>query len=131
MSTFVLLILHTESLRAGILPVTQIEYLFNGEILDESSILSQALISKTDIERGDTVSHYKIRRCVEAIYSIGDFSQVRVVEKEIESGVRLVFQLTSKIRISEIKFDGNILDRDLVLEQIHSETGKEYSEEIA
>ena len=57
-STFVLLILYTESLRAGILPVTQIEYLFNGEILDESSILSQALISKTDIERGDTVSHY-------------------------------------------------------------------------
>ncbi|MEE2618014.1 MAG: outer membrane protein assembly factor BamA [Candidatus Poribacteria bacterium] len=131
MSTFVLLILHTESLRAGILPVTQIEYLFNGEILDESSILSQALISKTDIERGDTVSHYKIRRCVEAIYSIGDFSQVRVVEKEIESGIILVFQLTSKIRISEIKFDGNILDRDFVLEQIHSETGKEYSEEIA
>ena len=130
-STFVLLILHTESLRAGILPVTQIEYLFNGEILDESSILSQALISKTDIERGDTVSHYKIRRCVEAIYSIGDFSQVRVVEKEIESGIILVFQLTSKIRISEIKFDGNILDRDFVLEQIHSETGKEYSEEIA
>lgn len=131
MSTFVLLILYTESLRAGILPVTQIEYLFNGEILDESSILSQALISKTDIERGDTVSHYKIRRCVEAIYSIGDFSQVRVVEKEIESGIILVFQLTSKIRISEIKFDGNILDRDFVLEQIHSETGKEYSEEIA
>ena len=131
MSTFVLLILHTESLRAGILPVTQIEYLFNGEILDESSILSQALISKTDIERGDTVSHYKIRRCVEAIYSIGDFSQVRVVEKEIESGIILVFQLTSKIRISEIKFDGNILDRDFVLERIHSETGKEYSEEIA
>ena len=131
MSTFVLLILHTESLRAGILPVTQIEYLFNGEILDESSILSQALISKTDIERGDTVSHYKIRRCVEAIYSIGDFSQVRVVEKEIESGIILVFQLTSKIRISEIKFDGNVLDRDFVLEQIHSETGKEYSEEIA
>ena len=131
MSTFVLLILHTESLRAGILPVTQIEYLFNGEILDESSILSQALISKTDIERGDTVSHYKIRRCVEAIYSIGDFSQVRVVEKEMESGIILVFQLTSKIRISEIKFDGNILDRDFVLEQIHSETGKEYSEEIA
>ena len=130
-STFVLLILYTESLRAGILPVTQIEYLFNGEILDESSILSQALISKTDIERGDTVSHYKIRRCVEAIYSIGDFSQVRVVEKEIESGIILVFQLTSKIRISEIKFDGNILDRDFVLEQIHSETGKEYSEEIA
>ena len=130
-STFVLLILHTESLRAGILPVTQIEYLFNGEILDESSILSQALISKTDIERGDTVSHYKIRRCVEAIYSIGDFSQVRVVEKEMESGIILVFQLTSKIRISEIKFDGNILDRDFVLEQIHSETGKEYSEEIA
>ena len=130
-STFVLLILHTESLRAGILPVTQIEYLFNGEILDESSILSQALISKTDIERGDTVSHYKIRRCVEAIYSIGDFSQVRVVEKEIESGIILVFQLTSKIRISEIKFDGNILDRDFVLERIHSETGKEYSEEIA
>ena len=130
-STFVLLILHTESLRAGILPVTQIEYLFNGEILDESSILSQALISKTDIEHGDTVSHYKIRRCVEAIYSIGDFSQVRVVEQEIESGVRLVFQLTSKIRISEIKFDGNVLDRDFVLEQIHSETGKEYSEEIA
>jgi outer membrane protein insertion porin family len=127
----VLLILYTESLRAGILPVTQIEYLFNGEILDESSILSQALISKTDIERGDTVSHYKIRRCVEAIYSIGDFSQVRVVEKEIESGIILVFQLTSKIRISEIKFDGNILDRDFVLEQIHSETGKEYSEEIA
>ncbi|SVD25720.1 uncharacterized protein METZ01_LOCUS378574, partial [marine metagenome] len=114
----VLLILHTESLRAGILPVTQIEYLFNGEILDESSILSQALISKTDIEHGDTVSHYKIRRCVEAIYSIGDFSQVRVVEQEIESGVRLVFQLTSKIRISEIKFDGNILDMDLFKYQI-------------
>ena len=79
-SISVLLVLHNESLSASMIPVVQIEYLFNGEILDESSVLSQALIGGTDIELGDTISHYKIRRSVEAIYSIGDFSQVRAVK---------------------------------------------------
>ena len=38
-SVLVLLVLHNESLSASIIPVVQIEYLFNGEILDESSSL--------------------------------------------------------------------------------------------
>ncbi|MBB17194.1 outer membrane protein assembly factor BamA [Candidatus Poribacteria bacterium] len=130
-SVLVLLVLHNESLSASIIPVVQIEYLFNGEILDESSSLSQALVGGTDIELGDTISHYKIRRSVEAIYSIGDFSQVRAVRKVAESGIILVFQLTSKIRISEIKLDGNILDRGFILERINSEVGEEYSKEVA
>ena len=130
-SILVLLILHIESLRADTLPVIQIEYLLNGEILDQSSILSQALTDKTEIEYGYTISLYKIRQCVEAIYSIGEFSQVRAVEKKTESGIILVFQLTSKTRIAEIKFDGNILDRDFVLERIRSNVEQEYSEEIA
>ena len=127
----VLLILHTGLLTAGILPVIQVEYLLNGEILDQSSSLLQTLIDKTDIKFGGTISLYKIRQCVEVIYSIGDFSQVTAVKKEAGSGVILVFQLTSKIRIAGVKFDGNILDRDFVLERIRSSIGREYSEEIA
>ena len=112
------------------IPVTEIQYRLDGEILDSDS-LPAGLERKTQVQAGDPVSRYQVRKSIEEIYTMGLFSQVRVIETPESGGVRLTFDLTRKIRIEKIEFTGNNLDKDLLLAVVVSRPKKEYSVQIA
>ena len=111
-------------------PITEIWYRLDSTILD-SGPLYEDVKRKTRVQIGGIVSPYQIRKSIEGIYTTGRFSQVIVLETLRPNGVRLTFDLTSKIRIGKIEFKGNSLSEDLLLGVVVSRPQKEYSSEIA
>ena len=83
------------------------------------------------VQIGNPASPYQIRKSIEAIYTMGLFSQVTAIEMLRPDGVLLTFDLASKIRIGKIEFTGNSLDENLLLGAVVSRSKKEYSIEIA
>ena len=111
-------------------PVIQIQYRLDGAILNSGSLYAD-VTRKTRIQIENTASPYQIRKSVEGIYATGLFSQVTAIEMPIQDGVRLTFDLTSKVRIGKIEFKGNSLSDNLLLGVVVSRPKKEYSMEIA
>ena len=111
-------------------PVIEIWYRLNGEILDSGSQYEEVK-RKTRVQIGSMVSPYQIRKSIEGIYTTGFFSQVTAMEVLRPNGVRLMFDLTSKIRVGKIEFKGNSLSENLLLDVVISRPKKEYSTEIA
>ncbi len=113
------------------LPILEIQYRLNGEILDSDS-LPEGLQRKTRrVKIGNPVSPYQVHKSIEAIYTMGIFAQVKVIETFEGNGVRLTFDLTDKVRIGKIEFTGNSLDENLLLGVVVSRSKKEYSGELA
>ncbi len=111
-------------------PVIEIHYRLDGEPLNSGSMYAEVK-RKTRVQIGSSVSSYQIRKSIEGIYTTGLFSQVTAIEMLRPNGMRLTFDLTSKIRVGKIKFKGNSLDKDLLLDVVVSRPKKEYSVEIA
>ena len=111
-------------------PVVEIQYRLDGAILNSGSLYAD-VTRKTRVQIGNTASPYPIRKSVEGIYTTGLFSQVTAIEMPIQDGVRLTFDLTSKVRIGKIEFKGNSLSDNLLLGVVVSRPKKEYSMEIA
>ena len=111
-------------------PVVEIQYRLDGAILNSGSLYVD-VTRKTRVQIGNTASPYQIRKSIEGIYTTGLFSQVTAIEMPIQDGVRLTFDLTSKVRIGKIEFKGNSLSDNLLLGVVVSRPKKEYSMEIA
>lgn len=111
-------------------PVVEIQYRLDGAILNSGSLYAD-VTRKTRVQIGNTASPYQIRKSIEGIYTTGLFSQVTAIEMPIQDGVRLTFDLTSKVRIGKIEFKGNSLSDNLLLGVVVSRPKKEYSMEIA
>ena len=111
-------------------PVIEIWYRLDGEILDSGSQYEEVK-RKTRVQIGSIVSPYQIRKSIEGIYTTGLFSQVTAMEVLRPNGVRLMFDLTSKIRVGKIEFKGNSLSENLLIDVVISRPRKEYSTEIA
>lgn len=116
--------------------VVSIEYQLNGEILNDSNLLNQ-LQQKTVILSGEPRSAYKIDKSVKAIYSIGIFSQIQVLERTVShitlnaetvDGVALTFRLTQKTLIRKIKCS---LDEESIRKVLKSREQGEYDEQVA
>lgn len=130
--SIIFLILFCQSVRGQTetTPIVEVQYRLNGKILDSQS-LRVNLDRRLRVQVGYPVSSYQIRKSVEAIYTMGQFSQVTAIEHLGPDGVILTFDLTYKIRVGKIDFTGNSLDVDLLLGAVVSRPKKEYSVEIA
>ena len=111
------------------IPIVEIQYRLNGEILDSESQIEN-LRRRTRVQVGHPISSYQIHKSVEAIYTMGQFSQVTAMEYLGADGAILTFDLTYKIRVGKIEFTGNSLADDLLLDVVVSRPQKEYSIEI-
>ena len=127
---FSILFIRTASGQSETQPIIQIQYRLDGAVVTADA-LPVDLRRKRQLRVGSPVSLYQIRKSIELIYATGLFSQVTVIETPGPNGVRLTFDLTSKILIGKIEFSGNTLNRDLLLGAVVSRPKKEYSPEIA
>lgn len=83
------------------LQITSIEYSCDGNFNRER------VHSATVIQVGDTYSRSKIRKSIEQIYSLRDFSRIKVDAEIVRSGIKLKFILTKQIKTGDIKLLGN------------------------
>lgn len=107
---------------------------------DETTL--EDLRRKTEQKINEPISRYKIRKSIENIYSLGDYSHI-VVEKEItyeyatgeiervDYTVKLKFWLKSKTLIKDIKIRGNRhISSGEILSAIRLKPGSEYVKSV-
>ena len=112
-------------------PVVDIEYVLDGNAVDESPLLED-LRHRTKILIGIPLSRFAIRKSIESIHRIGEFSQVEVFQIPAPSGVVVRFRLTKKISVRQIRFTGNKhLNKDDLFEVMKSRPNNEYNEQVA
>ena len=108
------------------LPIIDIQYKSDGNFpLDKVQ-------SAVTIKIGDTFSRLLIKKSIENIYSIGEFSEVKVDAQLKGDGMALTFTLVKQIKTRNIQLIGNRkLSRDDMLETLKLRIGQEYSESLA
>jgi outer membrane protein insertion porin family len=88
--------------------------------------------SVTTIKIGDIFSRLLIKKSIENMYSIGEFSEVNVDAQLKGDGMALTFALVQQIKTRNIQLIGNRkLSRDDMLETLKLRIGQEYSESLA
>ena len=116
--------------------VTKIDYYLDGELVTDEAILEE-LRQRTEQNTNEPISRYKIRKSIENIYLLGDYSHIAVERADAEqalllrTNVKLKFWLKSKIRIKDIEIEGNNnVSRRKILSAIKSNVGGEYVKSV-
>lgn len=103
-------------------PIATIEVLGNEEISDEE--IRAAITS----EVGGQFSEEQVARDREAVVNLGWFQTVSVDRESIESGIRLVFNVTENPVIEDIQFEGvRELAREDLLSAMETKPGQVYN----
>jgi outer membrane protein assembly complex protein YaeT len=108
------------------LPIVDIQYKCDGDFsLDK-------VRSATVIQSGDIYSRSQIRKSIESIYAIGEFSDVKADVQPKENGIIVTFILANQIKTQSIQLTGNKkITRDDIVEILKLRTGQEFSESLA
>ena len=76
-------------------------------IVGNIHVKSWEILDKIDTKRGREFSVELMNQDLEKIYEIGKFDNVSVQAEETDSGVIVTFEVTEKLRISQIECKGN------------------------
>ena len=76
-------------------------------------------------------SEHRVRTVVERLYDTGRYAQVRVFRQDVSNGVILIIELTTKLRVRNVVFQGSdaVGDREL-RRRARTTEGGEYAESI-
>ncbi len=67
----------------------------------------QAIRAVLKTRVGDTLSAEMIRQDIEAIFHLGSFEDIRVEKEPFEGGVRLIYLVEERSKVTRITFEGN------------------------
>ena len=111
------------------LPIVSVEYICDGEFLEDR------VREATIIEVGDVYSRSRIKKSIEQIYSLREFSQIKVDAEVLENGVKLTFILTRQIETGSVNLLGSARleykEIARVMKLKPGQQGQEYDESIA
>ncbi|MFC1712350.1 POTRA domain-containing protein [Candidatus Poribacteria bacterium] len=111
------------------MPIASVEYTCDGDF-DEAQVREA-----TVVQVGDIYSRSSIRKSIEQIYSLREFSHIEVNAEIVENKVKLTFILSKRIEVGDITLSGHKeLRRDDIIKVMQLEPGQrgqEYDESIA
>ena len=111
------------------LPIASVEYVCDGEFSEDR------VREATVIGAGDVYSRSRIRKSIEQIYSLREFSRIKVDAEAVENGVKLTFILTKQIETGNVRLLGSEkLDYKEIVRVMKlkpEQQGQEYDESIA
>ena len=80
---------------------------------------------------GEPVSRIRIRKDIEGIYELGQFSDIRVeTEPAAPDGLRLIFILEEIPSVGEVEFSGNTVDVEDLLDEIAVKRGIAFEDHL-
>jgi len=112
--------------------VTEIDYYIDGKLVTNFDIL-KSLKRETKQSINEPLSRYQVRKSIENIYKLGDYSDIEIDAVTIsqDSTIKLNFLLKNKIIIKDVQIKGNRnINTDKILSAIKSKPGNEYVESI-
>ncbi len=77
------------------------------EVKGNQRISTAAIKSSIRVKEGDPYDPQLVSQDVDAIWSLGFFDNIEVELEEIKDGLKLIFRVTERAVIDEIKFQGN------------------------
>ena len=111
------------------LPIVSVEYICDGNFREDQ------VRGATVVRVGDIYSRSRIRKSIEQIYSLREFSHVEVDAEMVGDGIKLTFILTKRIEVGDITLSGHRkLRRDDIIKAMKlkpGQRGQEYDESIA
>ncbi len=111
------------------LPIVSVEYTADGDFSEDR--VRQATV----IQIGDAYSRSRIRKSIEQLYSLREFSQIEVDAEAVENGMKLTFILAKQIETGSVSLLGNekLEHKDIVrvMNLKVDLQGQEYDESIA
>jgi len=111
------------------LPIVSVEYLCDG------GFSGAKVRAATVVQVGDVYSRSSIRKSIEQIYSLREFSGIEVNAETMGDGVKLTFLLARQLKAGKIRLAGNEkLKNDEIVKVMKlkpGQKGQEYDESIA
>lgn len=98
--------------------IFQKKIIVNIDIQGNKRIDKDAILRISDIKTGDIVKASEITKDLRKIYEMGYFDNVIVKQENIDTGVKLIYEVTEKSTVRKIKFDGNTVFEDKELEEL-------------
>src|SRR3989338_613092 len=94
------------------------------DVRGNKTVASLTILAKVKTQIGQPVSSPVLNEDLKRLYGLGYFLDVRIEQEDFEDGIKVVFLVTEKPILSEIKFEGNNqLKKDQLKKEMQSAVG--------
>ncbi len=94
------------------------------EVRGNKTVSSLTILAKVKTQIGQPVSSTALNEDLKRLYGLGYFTDVRIAQEDMDGGVKVVFLVTEKPVLAEIKIEGNHkIGTDAVKKEMQSVTG--------
>lgn len=94
------------------------------DVRGNQTVSSLTILAKIKTQVGQPVSSSVLNEDLKRLYGLGYFLDVRIEQEDFEDGIKVVFLVTEKPILSEIKFEGNNqIKKDQLKKEMQSAVG--------
>ncbi len=99
------------------------------DVRDNKTVSSAKILSKLKTKRGDAYMEKVVNEDVKRLYLMGYFSDVTVITEDVQDGVGIIFTVTEKPSLGEIRFTGSRKYKEEKLKSVISSKLNEFTDE--
>lgn len=94
------------------------------EVRGNKTVSSLTVLAKVKTQIGQPVNSTVLNEDLKRLYGLGFFSDVRIEQEDVEGGVKVVFLVTEKPVLADIKIEGNVkIGKDAIKKEMQSVVG--------
>ncbi len=94
------------------------------DVRGNKTVSSLTILAKVKTRVGDTLSSSVLNEDLKRLYGLGFFTDVKIEQEDLEGGVKVVFLVTEKPVLADIKIEGNhAIARDAIKKEMKSAVG--------
>ena len=94
------------------------------DVRGNKTVSSLTILAKVKTQIDQPISSTALNEDLKRLYGLGYFTDVRIEQEEMEGGVKVVFLVTEKPVLAEIKIEGNHkIGKDVIKKEMQSVTG--------
>ena len=94
------------------------------DVRGNKTVSSLTILAKVKTQVDQPVSSAVLNEDLKRLYSLGFFSDVRIEQEDVVDGIKIVFLVTEKPVLAEIKIEGNSkIAKDILKKEMQSVTG--------
>ena len=94
------------------------------DVRGNKTVSSLTILAKVKTQIGQPVSSTALNEDLKRLYGLGYFTDVRIEQEDMDGGIKVVFLVTEKSVLAEIKIEGNQkIGKDAIKKEMQSVTG--------
>lgn len=94
------------------------------DVKGNKTVSSLTILAKVKTQVGEAVSSTALNEDLKRLYGLGYFTDVRIEQEDFEDGIKVVFLVTEKPVLADVKIEGSQkIGRDTIKKEMQSVTG--------